>query len=117
MATRVHVFVNEPAELSIACTGSPCYGVVAESSEDALIVHLKQAIAFEGKKFKTIVARPRHAGATTEAVLHGQELAMNLMILPEVAEKNAAIGAEPTRTHETLFATGSVRRCRWFQRW
>ena len=104
---EVVVMVSDPWQFGTECGTGPFIGDVVDETTEAVVIAMRQSIEYQGKRLRTIVARPRHAKDTVRA-LSARAMPANLMLLP--IEIHRASDLRPAITENGVMALGTVER-------
>ena len=72
--------VFEPSQ-SGKCGVGPFVGTINDVELDMLVIGLRDPISYEHNELLTIIAKPRHAPGTLDALTAGRRLSANLTLL------------------------------------
>jgi hypothetical protein len=88
---QVEVHVSDPWEFGTECGVGPFLAIVVDAEPGALLLRLQSPIEYRGRRFQTILARPRYAPVSAGPLLDSGQLAVNLALLVEEVPLLAAV--------------------------
>ena len=78
----VVVFVSDPWEFGTECGTGPFQGIVADVTDENVLIRLGRPINYQGHEFRTVVAWPRHAGDSPRVIV-ARLMPANLVLLTQ----------------------------------
>ena len=90
---EVSVFVSDPWDFGVECGVGPFAAIINDAESGVMLVGLRTPVVYRGKAFLSIVAKPRHAALTFDALRSGSLVGANMMLLQRRVMLIAAINS------------------------
>jgi hypothetical protein len=106
----VQLHVSDPWEFGSECGVGPFTARVVDVREASLLLSLEPPIPFRSAQLRSVLVRPRHVGATVDAINSSAGLAANCAFFPGQFGSHSEIGDAAKKGMVPVI--GSVRRAR-----